>query len=156
MCRQTWAPPSKKKKKKNPMNAEAPGVSSKWVLKNWHSHVDSTTHPSQTNEAPTASKWDWSPFETRLRTVGFWILRKVPVSVNTQCRSPPTHPPPPPTPILPTGVESRKKGTRLSFSTSSIFTHSSWILAANSQLYYWMDVLLCHSEEDLKWNFILE
>lgn len=34
-------------------------VNCKWVLKNWHSHLGSTSHPSQTNEAPTASKWDW-------------------------------------------------------------------------------------------------
>lgn len=66
------------------MNAEAPGVNCKWVLKNWHSHLGSTSHPSQTNEAPSASKWDWSPFETRHRTLGFWILRKVPLSMETR------------------------------------------------------------------------
>lgn len=84
------------------MNAEPPSVSCKWVLKNWHSHLGSTSHPSQTNEAPSASKWDWSPFETRHRTLGFWILRKVPLAMETQYKptrpasprpSPPSHPP---------------------------------------------------------------
>ena len=86
-------PPSKKRKNKKTMNAEAPSVNCKWVLKNWHSHLGSTSHPSQTNEAPSASKWDWSPFETRHRTLGFWILRKVPLSMETRvyaCPPPPS------------------------------------------------------------------
>lgn len=91
MCLWTWVPPPQKT-----MNSEPPSVKCKWVLKNWHSHLGSTSHPSQTNEVSSASKWDWSPFETRRRTLGFWILRKVPLSMETLCGltlHPPSHPP---------------------------------------------------------------
>ena len=71
-------------------------------LKNRRSLLGSTSHPSQTNEAPPppppprASKWDWSAFfETRHRTLGFWIWRKVPLAMETQCTSPPPLPLPP-------------------------------------------------------------
>ena len=141
MCLWTWAPKT--------MNSEPPSVNCKWVLKNWHSHLGSTSYPSQTNEAPVASKWDWSPFEIRHRTLGLRILRKVPLSMETQSRATL-----PPHPIFHwSDVETK---TQWSFSTSSIFTHSSWILAANSRLYYWMDALLCHCEECLEWNLKLE
>lgn len=121
-------------------------VNCKWVLKNWCRHLGSASHPSQTNEAPPASKWDWSPFETWHKTLGSWILRKVPLHGNLAESTP--------TAILHRRhVEIRDL---VEFSTSSIFTHSSWILAANSRLYYWMDVLLCHREQCLKLNFKLE
>lgn len=121
-------------------------VNCKWVLKNWCRHLGSASHPSQTNEAPPASKWDWSPFETWHRTLGSWILRKVPLYGNLAESTP--------TAILhQRHVEIRDL---VEFSTSSIFTHSLWILAANSRLYYWMDVLLCHREQCLKLNFKLE
>lgn len=36
--------------------ADASSVNCKWVLKNWRRHLGSASHPSQTNEAPAASK----------------------------------------------------------------------------------------------------
>lgn len=68
------------KQKQTTPSAEPLGVNRKWVLKNWPSHLGSTSHLSQTNEAPRASKWDWSPFESRLWARGSWILRAAPRS----------------------------------------------------------------------------
>lgn len=68
------------KQKQTTPRAEPLGVNCKWVLKNWPSHLGSTSHLSQTNEAPRASKWDWSPFESRQWTPPFWILRAAPHS----------------------------------------------------------------------------
>lgn len=141
MCLWTWAPKT--------MNSEPPSVNCKWVLKNWHSHLGSTSYPSQTNEAPRCFK---------VRLISFWDSAQSTGIQNTEkgasLHGNPEREHPPPHPIFHwSDVETK---TRRSFSTSSIFTHSSWILAANSRLYYWMDALLCHCEECLKWNLKLE
>lgn len=57
------------------MNARGTECQLQVGLKNWHSHLGSTSHPSQTNEAPAASKWDWFASETSHATPGRWILK---------------------------------------------------------------------------------
>ena len=100
----------------------------------------------------------WSPHCFKVRLISFWDSAQntgiLNIEKGASLHGNPQRARPSPHPILHwSDIETE---TRWSFSTSSIFTHSSWILAANSRLYYWMDVLLCHSEECLKWNFKLE
>lgn len=54
----------------------------KWDLKNWHSHLSSTPHLSQTNEGPEPQSEIDISFWT---SVGiFWIWREVPQSQGIQ------------------------------------------------------------------------
>lgn len=118
----------KTQQKQTRPSAEPLGVNCKWVLKNWPSHLGSTSHLSQTNEAPCASKWDWSPFKSRHWTPGFWILRAAPRSPWKPSISPP-HPSPthsPHHPIL--HWSDVATGTRQSFQLHqySLIHRESW------------------------------
>ncbi len=131
---------------KKTVNAEALSVNCKWVLKNWHSHLGSTSHPSQTNEAPSASKWDWSPFETRHRTLRFWIWRKVPLAMETH------EPALPPHPILHwRDVEKRGPGGVFQLHQYSLIHRESWQQIFNCMTGWMFSFVTVRSD----WNGIL-
>lgn len=98
----------------------------KWLLKNWHSHLENTSHLSQTNEGlALQSEIDISLWtSTRI----FWILREVHSSPETAETLLSSLAPP----------KEEKKDCPVDLPCSSIFTHSSWAMAVE----IWPVVLL--------------
>lgn len=152
MCLQTWVAFQKKKQKKS-TECRTAGcqlqVGFEELAESFRQHLASFTNK-------------WSPQRFKVRLISFWDSAQNTGILNIESGASPWKPSiSPPCPLPPTHtshppLEWCGERDPVEFSTSSIFTHSSWILAANSRLYYWMDVLLCHREDCLKWNFKLE
>ncbi len=98
----------------------------KWLLKNWHSHLANTSHLSQTNEGlALQSEIDISLWtSTRI----FWILREVHSSHGTA-----------EAPLSSSFCQRGEKDCPVDLPCSSIFTHSSWAMAAEIWPTCWMD-----------------
>ena len=112
----------------------------KWVLKNRRSHVSHAARLVRTNEGPAPQSEIDISSGTSLGIL--WIWRGAPRSHGTQGVSPLSSLLSPSSFSLPdnNGIKTGAPGVPPLF--SSIFTHSSWILAANSLLHHWMDALL--------------
>lgn len=133
-------------------------VNCKWVLKNWHSHLGSTSHPSQTNEAPTASKWDWYLlFWDFIHNTGVLNIER---GASFHGEEPIRETPHPPLSYSLRWCKKKKMGKRRIESFHQVHQYSvihGRILAGSRFRMLWndwMDVLLCHSKETSEIEFL--